>query len=62
FNFAVGNPFSFSLAGYGWAQYSANFVLTNGGVYVTASDNAVCYGVEVNNVSQDGTFQLATPF
>ena len=61
-NFAVGNPYTFTLAGYGWAQYSANFVLTNGGVYITASDNAVCYGVEVNNLSQDGTFQLATPF
>jgi hypothetical protein len=62
FNNAIGNQFSFPLAGYGWAQYSANFVLTNGGVYITASDNAVCYAVEVNNISNDGTFQLATPF
>jgi hypothetical protein len=61
-NNAIGSPFSFVLAGYGWAQYSANFVLTNGGIYITASDNAVCYAVEVNNISNDGTFQLATPF
>ena len=27
-----------------------------------ATQNAVCYGVEVNNMSNDGTFQLATPF
>jgi hypothetical protein len=61
-NIAIGNPFSFPLAGFGWAQYSANFVLTNGGVYITASDNAVCFAIEVNNISNDGTFQLATPF
>jgi hypothetical protein len=61
-NFAVGSQATFTLAGYGWAQLSANFVLTNGGVYITASDNAVCYAVEVNNDSNDGTFQLATPF
>jgi hypothetical protein len=61
-NNAVGNPFSFPLAGYGWAQYSANFALTNGGIYITASDNAVCFAIEVNNISNDGTFQLAVPF
>jgi hypothetical protein len=61
-NFAVGSQATFTLAGYGWAQLSANFVLTNGGVYITASDNAVCFAIEVNNISNDGTFQLATPF
>jgi hypothetical protein len=61
-NFAIGNPFSFTLAGFGWAQYAANFSITNGGIYITATDNAVCYGVEVDNTSNDGTFQLATPF
>ena len=48
-----------TLAGFGWAQYGANFTLTNGGIYITASDNAVCYAVEVDNNSNDGTFQIA---
>ncbi len=61
-NFAVGSELSFTLAGFGWAQYAANFTLTNGGIYITASDNAVCYAVEVDNNTNDGTFQLATPF
>ena len=61
-NFAVGSPFSFTLSPFGWAQYAANFSLTNGGIYITASDNAMCYGVEVDNTSNDGTYQLATPF
>ena len=58
----VGTTFSFNLAGFGWVQYSLNLPLANGGVYITASDNAVCYAVEVDNTSNDGTFQLATPF
>jgi hypothetical protein len=61
-NFAVGNPFSFNLAAFGWAQYGVNLSLTNGGIYVTATQNAVCYAVEVDNTSNDGTYQLATPF
>ncbi len=61
-NFAVGSAFSFTLSPFGWAQYAANFSLTNGGIYITASDNAVCFGVEVDNTSNDGTYQLATPF
>ena len=58
----VGDPFSFTLNAWGWAQYAYSGSLTNGGIYITASQNAVCYGVEVNNTSNDGTFQLATPF
>jgi hypothetical protein len=61
-NFAVGSQLTFTLAGFGWAQYAANFTLTNGGIYITASDNAVCFAVEVDNTSNDGTYQLATPF
>lgn len=61
-NFAIGNPFSFTLSGYGWAQYSYTGSLTNGGIYITATRNAVCFGVEVDNTSNDGTYQLATPF
>jgi hypothetical protein len=36
--------------------------LSNGGIQIRATDNAVCYAVEVNNKSNDGTYQLATPF
>ncbi len=61
-NFSVGSQFTFTLAGFGWAQYAATFTLTNGGIYITASDNAVCFAVEVDNTSNDGTYQLATPF
>lgn len=61
-NFAVGSPFSFNLAGFGWAQYGVNLSLTNGGIRIDATLNAVCYAVEVDNTSNDGTYQLATPF
>ena len=57
-----GSPFSFTLSGWGWSQYSYNGSLTNGGILIKATQNAVCYGVEVNNVSNDGTYQLATPY
>jgi hypothetical protein len=59
---AVGSPFSFTLRAWGWNQYSYEGGLTNGGIRIDATQNAVCYGVEVNNVSNDGTYQLATPF
>jgi hypothetical protein len=61
-NFAVGNPAVFVLPPYAWSQVSYSGSLTNGGIYVTASQNAVCYAVEVDNTSNDGTYQLATPF
>jgi hypothetical protein len=60
--FTVGSPFSFTLMAWGWGQVGYTGSLTNGGVRIQATQNAVCYGVEVNNVSNDGTFQLATPF
>lgn len=61
-NLAVGNPVTFVLAPFAWSQYSYAGSLTNGGIYVTATQNAVCYAVEVDNASNDGTYQLATPF
>jgi hypothetical protein len=60
--FLVGSPFTFTLKAWGWAQVSYSGSLTNGGLQIQASQNAVCYGVEVNNLSNDGTYQLATPF
>jgi hypothetical protein len=39
-----------------------NVPLSNGGIAIEATENAVCYAVEVNNASNDGTFQLAIPF
>jgi hypothetical protein len=61
-NFAVGSPLVFVLAPFAWSQYAYVGSLTNGGIYVTAGQSAVCYAVEVDNTSNDGTFQLATPF
>lgn len=58
----VGDPFSFTMGGYAWAQFSVTAPLSNGGLMIEASQNAVCYAVEVNNVSNDGTYQLAIPF
>jgi len=60
--FLVGDPFSFTVGGYGWAQFSVNVPLNHGGITIETTRNAVCYAVEVNNVSNDGTFQLAIPF
>ncbi len=61
-NFAVGSPLTFTLKGFGWDQFGANFFVSNGGIQITTTGNAVCYAVEVDNTSNDGTFQLATPF
>jgi hypothetical protein len=60
--FFTGSTLTYTLAAFGWAQYSYVSSLTNGGIYITASQNAVCYGVEVDNTSNDGTYQLATPY
>ena len=60
--FLVGDPFSFTIGGFGWAQYSIRVPLNNGGIIFEATRNAVCFAVEVNNVSNDGTYQLAIPF
>lgn len=60
--FVLGSPFAFTLKAWAWDQYAYNGSLTNGGIQIEATENAVCYGVEVNNTSNDGTFQLATPF
>lgn len=53
---------TFVLAPFGWNQFAYTGSLTNGGIYVTATQSAVCYAVEVDNTSNDGTYQLATPF
>ncbi len=60
--YTVGSPYSFTLAAWGWGQASYSGSLTNGGILIKATENAVCYGVEVNNLSNDGTYQLATPY
>ena len=58
----VGSTFGFDLEGFGWKQFAYSGVLTNGGVVISATRNAVCFAVEVNNASNDGTFQLAVPY
>jgi len=50
------------MGGFAWAQFSVSVPLTNGGLTIQATQNAVCYAVEVNNTSNDGTYQLAVPF
>lgn len=60
--YTVGSLTTFTLRAWGWDQYAYGGSLTNGGIQIGATQNAVCYGVEVNNTSNDGTFQLATPF
>jgi hypothetical protein len=59
---SVGPPIVFTLVGFGWEQYVLTFPVTNGGIFVQTTGNAVCYVVEVNNVSNDGTYQLVVPF
>lgn len=47
------------LAPYGWDQVSVNVPVSGGALYLTTDQRAVCYGVVVDNVSNDGTFRLA---
>ena len=61
-NFQIGSPTSVTLKAWAWGQWEYLGFLTNGGIRIDATQNAVCFGVEVNNVSNDGTYQLATPF
>jgi len=61
-NKAVGKPYTLALAGLGWDQLVLSAPVTNGGLLVETTGSAVCYAVEVNNVSNDGTFLLAVPY
>ncbi len=53
--------FSFTLSPFGWEQVGVDIGVTNGTMVVRSSERAVCFGVVVDNVSNDGTFQLAVP-
>lgn len=55
------NSFSFGLAPFGWNQVSVSSAVTNGMILVSTDQRAVCYGVTVDNASNDGTFVLAVP-
>lgn len=52
---------SFAMNPYGWNQVGVPIGVTNGILVITSTQRAVCYGVVVDNVSNDGTFQLAVP-
>lgn len=52
---------SFGMNPYGWNQVGMTFPVTDGVMVISATQRAVCYGVVVDNVSNDGTFQLAVP-
>ncbi len=53
--------FSFDLNAWGWTQVGVDIPVTDGIIVITSTQRAVCYGVVVDNVSNDGTFQLAVP-
>ncbi len=52
---------SFNMNPYGWTQVGVNIPVTDGIMVIKSTQRAVCYGVVVDNVSNDGTFQLAVP-
>lgn len=61
---ATGNTvgsLSFSLAPFGWNQVPVNIGVDSGTLFITTNQRAVCYGVTVDNTSNDGTFVLAVP-
>ena len=55
-------PFTLQLAGLGWDQVILAMPFTNGWIQVETTGDAVCYAVEVNNASNDGSYQLAAAF
>ncbi len=63
--YGPGNEFlgslSFTMNPYGWNQVPVNIGVTDGIMVISSTQRAVCYGVVVDNVSNDGTFQLAVP-
>ena len=52
---------SFTMNPFGWNQVPVDIGVTNGTMVVSSTQRAVCYGVVVDNTSNDGTFQLAVP-
>lgn len=52
---------TFDLNPWGWTQVGVNIPVTDGIMVINSTQRAVCYGVVVDNVSNDGTFQLAVP-
>jgi hypothetical protein len=52
---------TFDMNPYGWNQVGVPIGVTNGILVISSTQRAVCYGVVVDNVSNDGTFQLAVP-
>ena len=52
---------SFNMNPWGWTQVGVNIPVTDGIMVISSTQRAVCYGVVVDNVSNDGTFQLAVP-
>ena len=52
---------TFDLNPWGWTQVGVTIPVTDGIMVINSTQRAVCYGVVVDNVSNDGTFQLAVP-
>jgi hypothetical protein len=53
--------FSFDMNPWGWRQVSVDVPVTDGTMVIASTQRAVCFGVVVDNVSNDGTYQLAVP-
>lgn len=46
---------------FGWNQVPVDIGVTNGIMVISSAQRAVCFGVVVDDVSNDGTFPLAVP-
>jgi len=53
---------SMTLAASGWGQAPINSTVSNGTIQFDPSDNAVCYAVVVDNVTNDGRFIQAPEY
>ncbi|MEO6327157.1 MAG: hypothetical protein ABIT01_10605 [Thermoanaerobaculia bacterium] len=60
-NQSLGSLPPITLGPYSWTQVGMNIGVTDGILIISSTQRAVCYGVVVDNVSNDGTFQLAVP-
>ena len=52
---------SFDMNPWGWRQVGVDVGVTDGTMVISSTQRAVCFGVVVDNVSNDGTYQIAVP-
>ncbi len=56
-----GTILAFDMSPWGWRQVGVDIGGTDGTMVISSTQRAVCFGVVVDDVSNDGTFQLAVP-